>query len=76
MLLHGHYDLWDVGVGDNATGDACMLEVARTLWGIRDKLERSVRIAWWPGHSTGRFAGSTWYADTFGRDLARTASRI
>ena len=21
ILLHGHYDSWDVGVGDNATGD-------------------------------------------------------
>ena len=62
---------WDVGVGDNATGDACMLEVARMLWAHRDKLERSVRICWWPGHSTGRFAGSTWYADTFARDLAK-----
>jgi hypothetical protein len=48
-----------------------MLEVARMLWAQRDKLERSVRIAWWPGHSTGRFAGSTWYADAFARDLAK-----
>jgi N-acetylated-alpha-linked acidic dipeptidase len=71
VLLHGHYDSWDVGVGDNATGDATMLEIARVLWAHRDRLERSVRIAWWPGHSTGRFAGSTWYADAFGRDLAR-----
>ena len=71
VLLHGHYDSWDVGVGDNATGDACMLEIARLLWTQRDKLERSVRVAWWPGHSTGRFAGSTWYADEFGLDLAR-----
>jgi len=29
-----------------------------------------VRIAWWPGHSTGRFAGSTWYADHAARELA------
>jgi len=28
-----------------------------------------VRIAWWPGHSTGRYAGSAWYADTFALDL-------
>jgi hypothetical protein len=28
-----------------------------------------VRIAWWPGHSTGRYAGSTWYADRFALDI-------
>jgi hypothetical protein len=71
VLLHGHYDSWDVGVGDNATGDACLLEVARVLHAHRGKLRRGVRICWWPGHSTGKFAGSTWYADAFARDLAR-----
>jgi N-acetylated-alpha-linked acidic dipeptidase len=70
VLLHGHYDSWDVGVGDNATGDATLLEIARVLWAHRDQLKRSVRIAWWPGHSTGRYAGSTWYADAFAMDLA------
>jgi N-acetylated-alpha-linked acidic dipeptidase len=70
VLLAGHYDSWDVGVGDNATGNATLLEIARVLWRHRDKLRRSVRIAWWPGHSTGRYAGSTWYADAFALDLA------
>ena len=70
ILLHGHYDSWDVGVGDNATGDACMLEIARLLNENKSKLKRSVKIAWWPGHSTGRYAGSTWYADNFGIDLS------
>jgi len=69
VLVHGHYDSWDVGVGDNATGDATLLELARVLWKKRDKLRRSVRIAWWPGHSTGRYAGSTWFADAFALDL-------
>jgi N-acetylated-alpha-linked acidic dipeptidase len=69
VLLHGHYDSWDVGVGDNATGDATLLEIARVLWAHRDRLKRSVRIAWWPGHSTGRYAGSTWFADRFALDL-------
>ena len=69
VLLHGHYDSWDVGVGDNATGDATLLEIARVLWVHRDQLKRSVRIAWWPGHSTGRYAGSTWFADRFALDL-------
>jgi hypothetical protein len=69
VLLHGHYDSWDYGIGDNAVGDATLLEVARVLWKHRDRLERSVRIAWWPGHSTGRYAGSTWFADRFAIDL-------
>lgn len=69
VLLHGHYDSWDVGVGDNATGDATLLEIARVLWAHRSQLRRSVRIAWWPGHSTGRYAGSTWYADHYAADL-------
>ncbi len=32
VFVHGHYDSWDVGVGDNATGDATLLELARVLW--------------------------------------------
>ncbi|MBM3568086.1 MAG: M28 family peptidase [Alphaproteobacteria bacterium] len=70
VLLHGHYDSWDVGIGDNATGNATLLEVARVLWKHRDKMaNRGVRIAWWPGHSTGRYAGSTWFADAFAIDI-------
>lgn len=69
VLLHGHYDSWDYGIGDNAVGDATLLEVARVLWTHRQSLKRSVRIAWWPGHSTGRYAGSTWFADRFAIDL-------
>jgi N-acetylated-alpha-linked acidic dipeptidase len=69
VLVHGHYDSWDVGVGDNATGNATLLELARVFWKHRKSLRRTVRIAWWPGHSTGRYAGSTWYADAFAIDL-------
>lgn len=71
VLVHGHYDSWDVGVGDNATGDATMLELSRVLWNNRDGLRRSVKLAWWPGHSTGRYAGSTWFTDAFALDLDR-----
>jgi hypothetical protein len=69
VLLHGHVDGWHQGIGDNATGDATMLEVARILWKHRQRLARTVRIAWWPGHSQGRYAGSVWFADAFGLDL-------
>jgi len=71
VLLHGHLDSWHVGIGDNATGDATMLELARVFWRRRDRLSRSLRIAWWSGHSHGRYAGSTWFADTFAIDLGR-----
>jgi N-acetylated-alpha-linked acidic dipeptidase len=71
VLLHGHLDSWHVGIGDNATGDATMLELARVFWQYRSQLDRTLRIAWWSGHSHGRYAGSTWYADTFALDLAK-----
>lgn len=69
VLVHGHVDGWHQGIGDNATGDATLLELARVLWRHRDRLARTVRIAWWPGHSQGRYAGSVWFADTFGLDI-------
>ena len=71
VLVHGHLDSWHVGIGDNATGDATLLEVARVLNEQKDRLARTVRIAWWSGHSHGRYAGSTWFADTFANDLHR-----
>ena len=71
VLLHGHLDSWHVGIGDNAVGNGAMLEIAHLLWEHRASLDRTVRIAWWPGHSTGRYAGSTWYADAFARDIYR-----
>jgi len=69
VLLHGHLDSWHEGIGDNATGDATLMEVARVLWQHRGTLRRTVRIAWWSGHSHGRYAGSSWYADTYAQDL-------
>jgi N-acetylated-alpha-linked acidic dipeptidase len=71
VLLHGHLDSWHEGIGDNATGDATLLEIARIFHKHRDKLKRSVRIAVWTGHSTGRYGGSTWFVDQFGIDLEK-----
>src|SRR3990172_1957593 len=73
VLIGGHIDSWHEGVTDNATGNAAMLEAARLLHRNRDRLLRSVRIAWWPGHSPGRYAGSAWYADHFFPDLRENA---
>jgi peptidase M28-like protein len=69
VLVHGHIDSWHAGIGDNATGDAALMELARVFWRHRSHLRRTLRVAWWPGHSTGRYAGSTWYADTFAQEL-------
>lgn len=70
VLLHGHLDSWHTGIGDNALGNATLLEVSRVLNLHRNELKRSVWVAWWPGHSTGRFAGSTWFADQYGLEIA------
>lgn len=71
VLVHGHYDSWDIGIGDNAVGDATLLELARIFHEHREGMRRSLRVAWWPAHSTGRYGGSTWYADEFGLELHR-----
>lgn len=68
-LVGGHLDSWYVGVTDNATGNACLLELARVFNAIKDDLDRSVRVGWWPGHSYGRYSGSTWYCDHIYQDL-------
>jgi hypothetical protein len=64
LLVGAHIDSWYEGVTDNATGDAALIEMARVLHERRDGLRHGVRFGWWPGHSTGRYSGSTWYADT------------
>jgi len=69
ILVGGHYCSWEYGATDNSTGLAALLELARVLWQNRASLRRDVRIAWWPGHSQGRYAGSTWYADSHFTEL-------
>ena len=71
MLVHGHMDSWYLGTTDNCTGNAACLELARLMWKHRERLKRGVRVAWWSGHSTGRYSASTWYADNFFEDLDR-----
>jgi hypothetical protein len=73
VLIANHIDSWHEGVTDTATGNASLLELARVLNENQGGLRRSVRIAWWPGHSTGRYSGSTWYADNFYEDLYKNA---
>ncbi|MBN9064657.1 MAG: hypothetical protein BGP06_03645 [Rhizobiales bacterium 65-9] len=72
-LVGAHYCSWFDGSTDNVTGDACVLELARVLKQFDGKLRYGLRFCWWPGHSHGRYSGSTWYADTYWRDLRDNA---
>lgn len=63
VLVGGHLDSWHNGATDNVSGNVACLEIARVLQLNKDKLKRGVKVCWWPGHSTGRYAGSTWYCD-------------
>ena len=69
VLVATHIDAWYRGMTDTAGTNASILEMARLLQAERSTLERGVRFAWWPGHSFGRYAGSTWYVDRFWADL-------
>ena len=73
LLVGAHYCSWFDGSTDNVTGGACILELARVLKQFEGKLRYGLKIAWWPGHSHGRYSGSTWFADTFHDDLKRNA---
>jgi hypothetical protein len=54
---------------DNAGANATMVEAARILAGHRERLHRGLRVAFWSGHSHGRYSGSAWYADTHWQEL-------
>jgi Iap family predicted aminopeptidase len=69
VLLSGHHCSWYYGAMDNGTADATILEVARLLSQHRSELRRGVRVAFWPGHTHGRYSGSTWYFDHHWEDL-------
>ncbi|MGB9622857.1 MAG: M28 family metallopeptidase, partial [Candidatus Bathyarchaeia archaeon] len=69
VLIGGHLDSWYVGATDNATGNASCLEIARVLNENKERLRRSVKVAWWVGHSQGRYSGSTYFVDKEWDDL-------
>ncbi|MDN7242946.1 M28 family peptidase [Planococcus sp. N028] len=69
VLFSGHIDSWHYGVMDNGTANAVMLEVARILSQYQGKLKRTLRLAFWSGHSHGRYAGSAWYCDTHWEEI-------
>ena len=63
VLFSGHLDSWHRGAMDNGTANATMMEVARVLGARREPLRRGLLLAFWSGHSHGRYSGSAWFAD-------------
>ena len=63
VLLGGHIDGWYHAANDEGASNAAMLEIARAFHAHCDELRRGLTVAWWPGHSNGRYAGATWFAD-------------
>lgn len=70
VLFSGHLDGWYLGAMDNGSANAAMLEVARVLAPRRESLRRGLRLAFWSGHSHGRYSSSAWYADAHWSELA------
>jgi hypothetical protein len=70
VLFSGHLDSWHRGAMDNGSANATMMEVARVLAGRRERLRRGLLLAFWSGHSHGRYSGSAWFADERWADLS------
>ncbi|HLW46906.1 MAG TPA: M28 family peptidase [bacterium] len=70
VLFSGHLDSWYLGAMDNGSANAAMLEVARVLAPRKASFRRGLRLAFWSGHSHGRYSSSAWYADTNWFELA------
>jgi hypothetical protein len=73
VLVGGHIDGWHYGGVDEGASNAAMVEFARIFQRHRGELERGLKVAWWPAHSNGRYAGSAWFVDRFWRDLQANA---
>lgn len=67
FVVGNHVDSWFEGITDNATAVAATLEMARIYADHNPK--RGLVFGFWSAHSTGRYAGSAWYADTNWIDL-------
>ena len=69
VLFGGHIDAWFHGATDEGASNAAMLSLTKAFHAERASLGRGLVVAWWPGHSNGRYAGSTWFADRFANEM-------
>jgi len=73
-VLGGHMDAWyGQSASDNAAGNACFLELARTFQQHASELKRGLVIGFWVGHETGTMIGSSTYVDRRWDDLRENA---
>ncbi len=63
VMVTGHNDSWHLGAMDNASGNACAIELARIFSSRQSEMKRGLRFVTWSGHSHGRYAGSVAYCD-------------
>jgi hypothetical protein len=74
VIVGGHQDSWyGEAATDNATGNACMIELARVFNAHRKHLRRGIEFGFWAAHETGTMVGSSWYADQNWERLRRHA---
>lgn len=77
VLFSGHHDTWHIGAMDNGGANATMLELARIVAQGRAEWRRGLRLAFWSGHSQGRYSSSAWYADHHWEELeARAVAHV
>ena len=69
VLFSSHIDSWHYGAMDNASANAALLETARVLMSQPMPLRRTLRLAFWSGHSHGRYSGSAYYCDSHWEEL-------
>lgn len=63
VLVGNHYDAWEHGAADAASGTAVVLETAEVLAAIRSagwRPERSLLFAFWDGEEAGLFGSDAW----------------
>jgi hypothetical protein len=64
LLLGGHMDSWPgPQASDNASGSACILELARVFARHQGELRRGLVAGLWMGHETGTMIASSRFAD-------------
>jgi Iap family predicted aminopeptidase len=73
VLVGGHIDGWHYAAVDEGASNAAMIELARLFHRRRGELQRGLKVAWWPAHSNGRYAGSAWFVDDQWIDLRDNA---